>query len=428
MTLPSKSQDFSGGSDPTTISAGLARALDFSNEGPNNGSSPYSATGSENPSEVLRRGLSVRSVFSKSSSFAEAMNHAKGRATKEVSEYRVIGIGTCGTVFEIPGTEFAIKKGSDTEAMWKDFLLTNRVHNAIADTREVLQDAFPETTIPKTPRCDEFYLPGQKQYWAANLKQFPMSHREIGAAFKVDRIPSLSKSIREALIAKYFDESDEIQEEAKNDGENKHCLIRVYLGENETERQQSTCYDSLFNFPMRLNMIEDLDMDQFALATEMAIALAVIHWQAQVDGMDTEFVLGSAAVETPRRAYTIEPCISVLPPPEDVNQLDFTNRSVHLWVLDFDKASPITLTTTDVDTKLVPAFLGNDPYYPRPDVDAELWEEFCTAYLKASQLILEGKQKEAPVMALPQRFLDQVAKTIKENEKWSPENNIVFED
>lgn len=38
-------------------------------------------------------------------------------------------------------------------------------------------------------------------------------------------------------------------------------------------------------------MMEDLDLDIFDLATEMAIGLAILHWEAQVDGMDTEFVL-----------------------------------------------------------------------------------------------------------------------------------------
>ena len=65
---------------------------------------------------------------------------------------------------------------------------------------------------------------------------------------------------------------------------------------------------------------------------------------------------------------------------------------MHLWMFDFDKASKIELTKHDVNTRLVPACLGNDPYYPRPQVDEELWEEFCGVYLKASEVILRGQE------------------------------------
>ena len=75
--------------------------------------------------------------------------------------------------------------------------------------------------------------------------------------FHVDRILPLPQPIREAVIKLYIDDTNEIQEETKNDVDNKHFLVRIFLGENETSQQQSNCDDSLSNFPMRLNMIED---------------------------------------------------------------------------------------------------------------------------------------------------------------------------
>lgn len=370
--------------------------------------------------KVLRRTLSVRSVVS------------GNKAADEEQEYRIIGVGSCGTVFEIPGTQLAVKKGNDTKAMWNDFLLTNRIHNAIADTRELLQDAFPERTLPKSAQCSDFWLADSKGYWDANLEKYPRSHRETGAAFQVDRIPPLSQPIREALIELYFDSNNDIRQEAKNDEDNNDCLVRIYLGENETQEQKSYCYDSLRNFPMRLNMIEDLKLDKIVLATEMAIALAVIHWEAQVDAMDAEFVLGSAAEIPPERRgrpYTTDKRSDVHPPPSEVHTLHFNKRSIHFWVLDFDKATPIKLTANDVDKKLVPAFLGNDPYYPRPDVDEELWAEFSRIYLMASKLILEKEVEKSPeIMNLPKRFLAKIAEMIKENENWDPEEQIVFAD
>lgn len=70
--------------------------------------------------------------------------------------------------------------------------------------------------------------------------------------------------------------------------------------------QRSGWYDSLRNFPLRLDMIEELQLNASALAAEMAIGLAILHWQTQVDGMDTELVLGSASHTPPDlpEAYT----------------------------------------------------------------------------------------------------------------------------
>ena len=113
--------------------------------------------------EVLRRSLSVRSNVSTP---ARGKN---SRAVDEPTEYRVIGLGTCGTVFEVPWTDFAVKKGRDVEAMRNDFLLTDRVHDAIADTRGLLQDTFPERTIPKAPRCSGFWMPEERKYWVSWL-------------------------------------------------------------------------------------------------------------------------------------------------------------------------------------------------------------------------------------------------------------------
>jgi hypothetical protein len=52
----------------------------------------------------------------------------------------------------------------------------------------------------------------------------------------------------------------------------------------------------------------------------------------------------------------------------------------------------IEFTEHDVNTKLVLASLGNDPYYPRPQADKELWDESYGIYLKANEGISRGKE------------------------------------
>ena len=225
MSEPTK-RDFSSASHSSTFSEGIARAVEFT--------LPYHSVSiiPEKPSEILKRNLSFRSVVSTSSNLVEQMNQVR---IKIFEEFRIIGLGTCGTVFEVPGTKIAYKKGSNTVSMWNDFRLTNIVHNAILDVQDLFQEAFQNEIIPQTPLCYEFMFPESATWWNANLQKFPQSHRKEGVVFLVDMILSLPQQTREALIRMYFTQDKEMQDEYINHEENQHCLVRPYLGENETE-------------------------------------------------------------------------------------------------------------------------------------------------------------------------------------------------
>ena len=365
------------------------------------------------------------------SSFADHENKAKWKTADERGDFKIIGLGSAGTVFEIPGTELAVKKGADEMALLNDFFLTNSVHIAFAKAKDTLQSLFPDLVVPKIPLGLNFMTAKSHEYWKANRSRFPESHRDPGAAFEVTRILPLPQAQRELLIDKYFDEDVDIREEAKNDQRNKSCLVRVYLGEREDEDQLDAAYDSLENFPLRLNMVEEtLAEDRSLLAAELALALSIIHWQAQVDGMDCEYVLASSTASAPERRELphLDPQNPVLPKLQDFNVGTFNWRPLHLWVLDFDKASMIQLTQEDVDKRLVPAFLGNDPYYPRPDVDKDLWIHFSNVYCKASIAILTKRNKSAAILELPRRFLEKVELQIEEQIRWDEENHVIFGD
>lgn len=335
--------------------------------------------------------------------------------------FRTIGLGSCGTVFELPGTTMACKKG--TLSVWTDFCLTNTMYKSLSGIRSEIQQIFPEAVIPRTPRCHSYHPIENNAFWSTALKRFPSEHQTRQSLFTVDRIHPLPLEIRESLIAMYFDPDNDVQQGALQDLDNGDCLVRVYLGERETARQKSEVYDTLRNFPLRLNMMEDLDLDIFGLATEMAIGLAIMHWQARIDGMDVEFVLGkSTAYESrPSDAYSDDSIT-----PHTILPVVFKSRAVHLWILDFDKATRIDLTKHHVSTQLVPSFLGNDPYFPMPQIDEELWYVFCEAYLRASHIIMVNANASQTVQRLPQFFLDDVLKVLKENEDWNEQDNIVF--
>ena len=416
-------RDFSGASHSTTMSEGLSRALQYTRL-----TEPSTAAlveeSEERSNQLLKRAFSTRSVISTTSSFASRMQRAALLSESEREDLRVIGLGSCGTLFEIPGTELAFKKGTSESAIWEDFCLTNRVNKAVKVVRTMMCKAFPSSTIPKTPLCHDFHPADHETFWSDNIQRFPVGYRTKQPLFTVDRILPLPQETREALIEEYFDDDETAQKEAKENPDNKDCLVRVYLGERESSEQQSRVYDTLRNFPLRLNMMEDLEVEVSELANEMAIGLAILHWQAQVDGMDVEFVLGSSATWDAEQPEGYD---DTSVPPHTVEAINFKRRVVHLWMLDFDKASGIELTKHHVDTKLVPAFLGNDPYYPRPQVDNELWDEFCGTYLEASEQILRAKGVLPRVRGLPRRFLDEVLRVSREHEDWNEEDNIVFQ-
>lgn len=332
-------------------------------------SGPQLNSSEEGQKILFNRSIARGSVISTSSNYAFYMQKIAKPGDKNPEHVRTIGLGSCGSVFELPGTEIAFKKGSGEQAVWKDFCYTNKVFNASKKLRQSLQQTFPQATIPRTPRCYEYHPMDDDAFWDNNLRRFPKEHRNKKPLFSVDRILPLPRPTRESLIATYFDESQEAQEKAKVDPENQDCLVRVYIGENETQEQETGAYDSLRNFPMRMNMLLDAELDVLELAMEMAIGLAIVHWGAQLDGMDMEFVLGSSATVEIEDDDAYEDATQ--PPHKVDNVVNFTRRETHLWVLDFDKASETKLTEQDVETKLAPAFLGNDPYYPRPQVDED---------------------------------------------------------
>ena len=238
----------------------------------------------KNPAQVNGRTLPVRSVVSTASSNAPRIQKASEAPDRE--EFRTIGLGSCGSVFELPGTELAYKKGSVEAQIWRDFCLTNRVHIAGTTARHMLQNTFPDLTLPRTPRCHSYHPTDHEAFWSATtLGRFQAGHRTRKPLFMVDRIRPVPLKMREQLISLFFDQSEDTQQEARDDPDNKDCLVRTYLGERESAEQVEMVHSSLRNFPLRLNMMEEIGLDILTMAKEIAVGLAVMHWEAKVDAM-----------------------------------------------------------------------------------------------------------------------------------------------
>lgn len=142
--------------------------------------------------------------------------------------------------------------------------------------------------------------------------------------------------------------------------------------------------------------------------------------------MDCEYVLGIslASPSDLRATLTFDDNAA---PRSITCERSFKKREIHLWVLDFDKATRFALTKNDVENKLIPAFFGNDPYYPRPDVDKTLWEEFAKVYRAASRIILKMEKVDDGTMKLPDYFLKLVVNKVEEQSEWKSEDQIIFQ-
>ncbi|KAK2766864.1 hypothetical protein FQN54_006178 [Arachnomyces sp. PD_36] len=345
--------------------------------------------------EILRRTLSAKSAVS-TSSFAERMNNARFHEQKL---FPCIGRGSCGTIWEQPGTKIVYKTSPDESALWNDFHMTNNVYNSFVSLQSMMEASFPGITLPRIPKASRFFT-SSNAWWDITHKKFPPGTftKQNNTAIQLSRILPLPSQVRDALIQLYFDPLH--VNEALADPENKHCLVRLYFGKTrETTDPHPT---SLWNFELYLDMAQSLELDVELITKEMAVSLALIHWAAKCDGMDAEWVLGSAASEEVLAPY--DPEFSSKQP-VDIEP-DFKSRTTYLWVLDFDKSRPI-----EYNQSCIPLILGgvtaNDPYLPNPKYSPKpLYRLLARTYLKASNTILRhvGASKEA--LALPRLFLD----------------------
>lgn len=178
-----------------------------------------------------------------------------------------------------------------------------------------------------------------------------------------------------------------------NNPENRDCLVRLYLGRNNPNTQAYDSTDTLRNFPLYLDDAQSIGVNVNEYAEQMAIGLAILHWQAQIDAQDTEFVIGSYKV---RPIYTTD-------------ELNQQKSDLSMWMLDYDKCTEMDLegSQSEIIRKYLVAVTGNDPYYPHPCLDAKLWRRFREAYLKASQIIITSREMGDKVGLLPGVLIKQ---------------------
>jgi hypothetical protein len=349
------------------------------------------------PEVILQRMLSTKSYISTTSSNAIENQQAADDISQR--KFKHIGEGQCGIAYALIGTNEVLKiaKSGKEEALWNDL----QMHNLV-------QEAFKESPISlrqniALPNASKWVLPVDLVFWESYLEYFNdtfertyglVSSRIYALPFPVRAAlfdtfaPSAIKNNRAAELAKY---------------ENKDCLVRPYLGRRLGKDNRPTF--RLRNFPLHVDDMEKLKLDTHLYAKIMAQALAILHWKAGVDANDIEFVFGST------------PKLKALPSAKETfdsnmddfkflgEDLDFTHRSVSIWLLDFNMCAKISREQNDLK-KMINGFMWNDPYYPRPSsnsADQKLWETFKKEYVAASSKLgykddgarfMEGVEKE----------------------------------
>lgn len=327
------------------------------------------------------------------------------RFKNPTSEFRDIGRGSCGSIFEMHGTAHAIKKGSNVDSIWNDFNLTNRAYNSCVASTNLLKYTFPGLRIPRVPRAEMFNSPRSEEWWNAHMLRFPADDRTRAAMFYLDRILPVTEVSRFALVNKFFHR--DAQHAVLGNIENEDCLIRLYFGQTNPEDGLYSSDTTLRNFPLYLDQAKDIKLDVNKYAQEMALGLAILHWEAQIDGQDTEFVIGTSTTKVFGHEY---PNHRTIPPPESTME-NFSERETQLWMLDYDKCADTSFDTPDLVSDVVKKYLvavtGNDPYFPHPCLDIDLWQCFRQVYLKASRIIIKNRKLKQEIHILPEMVIQE---------------------
>ena len=358
----------------------------------------------EAPGELLSKLLSIKSAISEPS----VQGNHRGPAGSTLS-FRSVGRGFCAEIFHQPGTGSVLKRAHDRSdiQLWYDYKFHTAAFHAIGSALDSLQ--FAHLSVPKPLR---FIAADDEQWWATHRQQWPPGQsKEASNILEMQLISPLPVFTRQALIDQYC--SSNLQTQARNDLNNRDCLVRLYLGIRRPHGRpgldEAKSRFSLRNFEADLQVCSNLSIESAVHAKTMAIALAIMHWSVKCNAQDVEFVLGSPL--PPAKMTLTRAEIENLPPFTSTEAaLKYKRRALQLWLLDSNQVEPIPMND-DGARSAVRAFWINGPYYPRPvpagDPDEGLWTIFKKEYLAQSERSMDELARKGD---LPARFIEEVEK------------------
>ncbi|KAK3689942.1 hypothetical protein B0T22DRAFT_378846 [Podospora appendiculata] len=347
---------------------------------------------------------------------------------------RKIGFGQCGLVYAVssePGAVVKIARPHFGDSLRADYVAHERV-SKIFSAREWTSDLHDISRIYKDRGAIHAKLPKvirlEINDSAATLGRFVRQKAQLklhepevklgednspgrtvmANALYTSHIPPLSKPVRDALIELYC--PVEKRDSVHADPTNVDCLVRVYLGRRRRIGAPAPPNFALRNYNLHLDQMVDLGLPVVRYAAAMGEALADMHWGANVDAFDVEFVLGGPAADI------------------DTASSRSRVKVADLWLLDFNLCSVFVVEKVyemegleELVDHLVYAFFANDPYYPHPsrddgsggrvgvvNVELLVWNAFKEEYLWRSMEIFRSQSRVARSRYgnLPAAFLD----------------------
>ncbi|KAK0259061.1 hypothetical protein LTS09_006350 [Friedmanniomyces endolithicus] len=354
------------------------------------------------PKETLKHAVSTIGHISPSSSAADKEQHDHDTPPR-LRLVRHIGQGQCGTVFALVGTGMVLKISNGpakNDVLFQDCQIHKHVEEVFA--------AIPSAQRPDVsiPQFRSWINPLNEIFWR-DMPPNALSGFSKGYALLSERIFPLPAPIRDAIFDRYAPKEllgARQKAAALAEQKNQDCLVRVYLGRRMNKERTAVNF-KLRNFELHVDEIEDLalvGLSAAACSSAMAQSLAVMHWGANIDASDVEFVLGSApmikAVPTRQEILSMGPDGAMYPS----KSLNFKAGSVGLWLLDFNECNEFDPKEASWLEVLVKGFFWNDPYYPRPDAmcgssgrEKQLWIVFKEAYLDATKGMYDGEFQKA---------------------------------
>ncbi|KAI1852794.1 hypothetical protein JX266_002335 [Neoarthrinium moseri] len=299
-----------------------------------------------------------------------------------------IGAGACGSVWSTAATNddsqavaFKREDGNVGRSLLNDFEKHKRLASNVVNC---------------PPEVRSFLLPHYHGFLGANsvnedlLCRFPDGFRKPCNTLTMERIPPLGRPVRD-FIAEMFCPPSMVQT-VKQDIRSRDCLVRPYLGRRRHAPSILKSF-TLRNYILTVDQMEVLGLYKDTYAKAMAEALAFMHWSAQIDADDVEFILA--------------------PPRESTDARCFCSDSLgchSLWILDFDRCRAMPMNEEGI-LLATAAFYRNDLYFPRPGrehiEDQRLWQVFKARFLEASTVIINSGETNID-QSLPAKLVAQI--------------------
>ena len=355
----------------------------------------------ESAVQALKRMLSINSQKSFISTHSALAVEEDNAMYDEEVIVKQIGAGVCAEVFTKVGSGRVMKR--QLNATSKDLQIDCKMH---VEVLAAFQVQIGKTVQVFVPAVHDFITTQNTKWWQTDGASLPPTP-ERRPVLITERIYPLPQIIRLHLIETFCDPKQKL--EAIQNPDNQDALARVYLGMRSARGVYPPDF-SLRNFQLDVEKLDFLGASVLNLAGLMGEAMAIIHWQARIDGRDIEFVLGSAPATTERKIWTS-------------NDLDTElvhtaqRRLVKLWVLDFNQCSELKKGAAGVE-QAAAALVENDPYFPKSNSkqNPQLWEAFETKYLARAEQIFAKLSEDLTEEAKrrPAAFIARVKEKHKE--------------